>query len=342
MTEHDDRTHDTSGGRASGEDALARLLRAAGARPQVPEDAAGRVRAATHASWRRAVRGRRIARWIVYSAAPLAAAAAWLFLVGPDLSRRLGGPPPAPVAAATLERVVGTASWPGGVAPAIGADLAAGTVLETGGDGRIAARLGAGTSLRVDSGTLVRLESAGEVVLERGAVYLDTGPGGSAVVVRTALGLVRDVGTQFQVRIEETGVGVSVREGAARFEGRDASREASAGVRLTVQGDGSFTTREIPRSGSEWDWILEIASPFRLEGRLLGEYLGWVARETGLRIQYADPTIEAGKEDVVLHGSIEGLRPEATLGIVLPTCGLAHTVSGDTLVVQRAPAGSAS
>jgi ferric-dicitrate binding protein FerR (iron transport regulator) len=208
----------------------------------------------------------------------------------------------------------------------------------------VAARLGAGAFLRVDSGTQLRLESARELVLERGAVYLDTGSpdaGGATVVVRTSLGLVRDVGTQFQVRVEGTGVGVSVREGAARFEGKDASHEAPSGVRLTVHEDGTVTTREIPRSGPEWDWILEIASPFDLEGRRLGEYLGWVARETGLRIEYADPTIAADGESIILHGSIEGLRPEATLGIVLPTCGLDHTVSGEAVVLRRAIPGSA-
>jgi hypothetical protein len=39
----------------------------------------------------------------------------------------------------------------------------------------------------------------------------------------------------------------------------------------------------------------------------------------------------------VLHGSIEGLTPEQSLGVVLPGCGLAHRVETGALQIESAP-----
>src|SRR2546427_815740 len=83
-------------------------------------------------------------------------------------------------------------------------------------DGRAALRLDAGPSVRLDAGSDLRLVSAHVLELRRGAVYVDTGarsPNGSAatasgaegpaspIEIRTSLGRVRDVGTQFEVRL---------------------------------------------------------------------------------------------------------------------------------------------
>jgi hypothetical protein len=38
----------------------------------------------------------------------------------------------------------------------------------------------------------------------------------------------------------------------------------------------------------------------------------------------------------VLHGSIEGLTPEQSLGVVLPGCGLAHRIDGGALRIEPA------
>ncbi|MGH2651937.1 MAG: hypothetical protein ACRDHK_12100, partial [Actinomycetota bacterium] len=68
--------------------------------------------------------------------------------------------------------------------------------------------------------------------------------------------------------------------------------------------------------------------------------LDWIGRETGLRIEYGDPTIASDASTIVLHGSIEGLRPDETLAAVLPTCGLGHSVEGGALILDRAFPGS--
>jgi len=325
------------------DDVIVRLLRAAGARPAVPPERAGRVRAAVHQHWRNAVPVRRRSRWTGWIAVPLAVAAAWVFLVASGVWERIQPslPPSAPVG--ILERSEGAVSWPDQASPAIGAVLAPGTVLETGADGRVALRLGGGASVRFDVGSRARLLAAAEVRLERGAVYVDAGTArgsGTAVVIGTDLGPVRDLGTQFQVRVEADAVRVSVREGSASLEHRGRAHAAASGTQLTVRGDGEVTRRPVPASGPEWNWIQEATPPFDLEGRRLGEYLDWVGRETGLRIEPAGAAVVADRLVIILHGSIADLRPDETLDAVLPTCGLRHRLVDGTVIIERGATGT--
>jgi ferric-dicitrate binding protein FerR (iron transport regulator) len=331
-------------GRATGAppgkgDAVARLLQAAGPRPGVPEERSNRVRSTVHAHWRRTVTARRRAWWVVWISVPVAAAAAGVVLIVSGPWKHLLTTPPADAPVATLERSQGWVSWVNGPSPVVGAGLDAASALETGMDGRVALHLGGGSSVRVDVRTRLRLISEDEIALERGAVYVDTtGAAASktSLSVRTVLGTVRDIGTQFQVRASPETVQVSVREGVAVLDHRGRSHRAAAGTRLTMDDDGSVTSGPAPPFGEEWDWVQEAAPSFNLEGRRLGAYLAWIGKETGLRIEYAEPSIAADMSSVLLHGSIEGLRPDETLEAVLPTCGLRHRISAGAIIIERA------
>jgi hypothetical protein len=320
-------------------DEVARLLQAAGPRPAVPEETAGRVRDAVHAHWRRTITARRSAWLIAWSALPVAAAAVGVVLIASGALERMRRTPPAAAPVARLERSEGSVAWPGGAAPAAGAGLDAPSALETGADGRVALRLGGGASIRIDVVSRVRLISDDEIALDRGAVYVETAAGaapGTAVTVRTPVGTVRDIGTRFQVRASPESLWVSVREGSAMVEGGGRSHHAPAGTGLRMDQHGGVTSRPVPPSDAEWHWVQEVAPPFDLEGRRLVEYLDWVAKETGLRIEYAEAAIPAEKSDVLLHGSVAGLRPDETLEAVLPASGLRHRISGGAVVIDRA------
>src|SRR6266850_8231164 len=328
------------------DDPIARLIRLAGPRPPVPDERMARVRESVHARWREAAtRERR--RVVVLITAPIAAGlmavaiGAGLWLHG---RVRVTGAP-----AATIVRIGGRVLLhDGGVAEA-GGVLASGAGLTTGPDGRAALRLDDGPSIRLDAGTDLLLLSARAVELRRGAVYIDTGrsPKGTAghagsvegppspIEVRTSLGRVRDVGTQFEVRLADGALRVSVREGVAALARDDRTYDVPAGTRLRVDPGGAAQTGTVAVRGADWDWVLAVAPPFDLEGRTLGDYLDWLSRETGWKVAYAEPSIAASSGSVILHGSTSNLRPDQTPEAVLPTCGLRHRLDGETLVVER-------
>lgn len=341
MSDKDRAANDgTNGQEPPNGEAIRRLLKMAGPRPAVPADRQARVRAAVHAQWlagtRRGSRRRPLIRggWALAATAALVLAATFAgwrpgSLLSPG-GRRIG----------RIARVDGQAQGRDGAVLLAGDAVNAGFEMTTAGDARLAIDLGDAISVRLDRGSRARVVSARVLELEAGALYVDSGatvaPGDTpAIEVRTPRGIVRDIGTQFEVRLGAEELRVSVREGRANLDRDGRSYGADAGQRLTIDASGAVLTDRVDPRGPEWDWVLASAPPFPIEGRPLTEYLGWVSREAGLTVRFADPSIEREAGTVVLHGSIEGLTPDQTPAAVLPTCGLDHRIEGDLLLIDR-------
>ncbi len=333
-----------------------RLLAGAGPRDEVPAEDLAEIKAAFRTAWQEQVGGQarppaalRTAR---FPRPLLALAATVLLALGAAWWLRRGDVDPSPRVVAKVESLRGglsTAAARGASHFGIGSEVHAGAWLETSSDGAegpgvAALRLAGGSSLRLDAGSRVRLETATRVELARGAVYVDSGgaPGGTGVVVATALGEVREVGTQFEVRLleGEAGVRVRVREGEVRLEGRVGSQpgpeSARAGEELTIRADGAVARGGVAGHGPLWDWVLAAAPPFANQGRTLGQLLEAVARETGWRIVYADEGLETSAGSIVVHGDLGTLRPDQVPDVVLAGAGLAGEVVDGALVISRA------
>ena len=353
----DDRRRDARGPGAGDEEALRRLLEEAGPRPALPEDDLEEITAAARTAWRERHGERETERAGRRSVRILSGLAAVL-VVGLGLAlvlARWGERDPAEPGAtvARIEAVSGPGELiAGGGAPVpleADAALPAGSVLVTGGaagsgPGRAALLLASGAVARLDSDTRVRLVSPSVIALEAGAVYLDTGElreggRGVRVAVRTPMGIARDVGTRFAVRLGASGTPeallVRVREGAVVVERQGMSYRAAGGEELVVRGDGSVERREVPRYGAGWEWVLEAAPAFEAEGRSLRELLDWVSRETGWEVHFEEPALADAAAGIVLHGSLAGVGPQEAPFVVLPGAGLEGELMGDVLVVRR-------
>lgn len=324
------------------DDTVTKLLELAGPRPKPPEAVEREVRRAAHAAWRQKIeeraRARSRQRWRLAAAAVLAVgigAALWA-LLGHDAV-----PSGVPVVAAveTAHGDVQARTDDGTRSLAPGADIAIGSVVETGARGRAALRLTDGTSVRIDAGSRLRLASTDEMSLDAGAIYLDTGgrvPGiRHPLAVRTDFGVARDLGTQFELRISDESLRVQVREGRVEVDTGAGAHSAAAGVALVVRADGRAQRESIASHGAGWSWVLDASPPFELDGKSLAQYLEWVARETGWRVRYADPELERESDSITLHGTIAGLRPDETPEVVLPGSALSYRLDGGTLVVSR-------
>lgn len=338
---------------------LERLLRAAGPRPEIPQDDLDAIVAAGREVWREAAareveRRRRwhgrAAGWAAGVAAALAVAlgVGWWWSTG----GRGGSTGPAGGAGEPVARVI--AAWDAPADPPAGPEgreVTAGEEVETASDGaalprRLALRLTTGAELRLDESTRIRLVSASEVELLAGAVYADTGSdagGERRLAVRTALGTARDVGTRFLVALDRPAPGASpagsltvrVREGRVELARRGEVHRAAGGEEMVVRSDGTVERRAVPVHGAAWDWVVAAAPAFELEGSTLDELLAWVSRETGWRVRFDDPELEASAEDVVLHGTLGGLRPDQAPFAVLPGAGLEGELEGGVLVIRR-------
>ena len=152
-------------------------------------------------------------------------------------------PGPAPVPVARIDQAAGSP------APfTAGAAVMSGTTVTTAA-GTLAMTLTSGVQLRLDASTTVRVDSATDVSLERGAVYVDsagsppTQPGASPIRIHTPAGLVRDLGTRFEVRLAGAGIRIRVRDGQVRVTGANrVDARAGAGEELFSTPDGSRST----------------------------------------------------------------------------------------------------
>lgn len=308
------------------------LLQAAGPRRPLPAEDVTSIREAARIEWQRRYAASRwsFRPWMAVAAAALLAGAG---LVWWARAREAGSEP----AVAAIERAVGVGKW------RIGDALRGGSEIDTGsgsdGPGRLALRMAGGASVRLDADTRVRLASVREVELDRGAVYVDTGPKsrrGEEVAVRTPAGLFVGLGTQFEVRADDSAAGtrLRVREGKVRLEGDGGPVLTGAGRELVVRGDGTtLAGGAIAISGPEWDWVLAAAPTIEIEGVKIRRFLDWIGRETGWRVELADEETASLADSVVLHGSIAGLTPVEATSVVLSSAGLGRRVSDGTLVV---------
>ncbi|MEA2599075.1 MAG: transrane sensor [Acidobacteriota bacterium] len=196
-----------------------------------------------------------------------------------------------------------------------------------------------GVTVRLHAETRLRFVSAAVLALERGAIYVDTGSGprsSTAIVVRTPLGTVRDVGTRFAIQVvDPETLLVRVRDGEVLTEHQGRTDRTPAGQELVLRRDGTVERHAVAIHGPAWEWVLETAPGFEIEGRSLREFLDWVSRETGWQIVFADPELARSAGDTVLHGSLGGLRPDRAPFAVLPGAGLEGKLEDGKLVIRR-------
>jgi len=297
------------------------LLREVGARDEPAPEAMLEVRAAVHAEWLSVVRERRRRR--LKAAWGMAASLLLATAGGTYALRYMTTADHTPVAAIT--RIDGSLLAAGDASRPLtpGQSVTVGESIRTDEHSRAALRLG-GLSLRMDRGTRLRIAQGDLVVLDSGALYVDSPPAAAhtPLTVRTLAGSVRHLGTQYQVRTQEQSVEVSVREGRVSIDNASGTSKGSAGERIRVTRGGIVTRSEISPQDPEWAWAAETAPPFDIDGQPLAAFLTWVARETGRTLVYASPAAQAAANDVRMRGSIAGLDLETALSTVLATTQL--------------------
>lgn len=200
--------------------------------------------------------------------------------------------------------------------------------------------LAGGGTLRVAADSVLRLVDSSEVSLDHGLVYVDLPPSSKRTPrfqIRTRVGAVEHLGTQFEVLGSEASVRIRVREGRIRLVGPAGAVVASAGVEVTASLRGGISERPIDLYGREWSWVTALAPDFAIEGRSLADFLRWAGRELGRRVEYADPNTEDRAAHTTLHGAMAGQGPLEALTEVLASTSLTFDLPRDSIRVHSAP-----
>ena len=309
---------------------LRQLFARAEPRPQPPASDTEEIRRAVLAEWD-AVTGRRIWR---KRAAFVAAAAPALVAAGQFVAGAPAPSVPAPLVA-HVEQVQGVVTTATGARLGAGSGVVAGTRLESG-EGQIGLRLASGGSLRIAPHSRIVLVGGDEAELLAGALYFDSeGQRAAEFAVMTDLGRVRDVGTQFLVRLDDERLDVGVRAGLVNVTRGATSDTAGAGERLVAtQATTDLRRDSVPTFGGDWEWAERLAPPFDTNGRTLGEFLEWFSAQTGRTVVFADPALERTMRPAVLSGSVGDEPPMQKLSAVLALNDLTYVLDGERVVIE--------
>lgn len=322
------------------DDDIARMLRSAGGRDRPAASLEAQVRAAVEAEWREGVaarrRQRRVGLWAAAAGVAIAGVAVWLAVsfFGGGLQT-----------AGTLLEASGTVehrsnALTGWKPLAPGNSIARVDEIRTTGESRAVLAVTPGITLRLDQASRLAFERDGQAVLTDGAAYVDLGsrptPETATFALQTRAGTVRHLGTQYEARIDGRRLNVAVREGRVRIDTPSGPVDGVAGEQITLD-DGRLTRRELAAHDATWDWVVELAPTYPIEGSTLLDFLSWAARETGRElIATPDARLEASR--IVLHGSVEGLNPDESIAAVRGTTGLAIEVQSGRLVLRQGSA----
>ncbi len=310
---------------------LKELFAQAKPRPLPPAADTEEIRRAVMAEWE-AVTGPR--KW--RRRAGFAAAASVLLAVAVWVGGGLGPSSPPPVVA-RVERVQGAVGDAAGTRLAVASTVAVGDRLSTRA-GQIALRLASGGSLRIGPRSEVVLTGVDTAELVSGVLYFDSERrrGGAEFSVRTAVGSVRDVGTQFVMRLDggRGGLDVGVRDGSIVLTTQSASDTAESGQRLVAAQDATAIRREpMATFGGDWAWTETLAPPFDIDGRTVTDFLAWFAQQTGRSVVFGSPAAERLARETRLNGSID-LEPMQKLSAVLALTDLVYAVDGERVVIN--------
>ncbi len=319
--------------REAGSDVVAELIRAAGRRTEPPTEAYQQVLGASLAAFRDKTARRRERSWLIgVAAAGIAAVSIALLLQWRPSSLQ--------PRVATVERTIGAVEVAAGddwqALTGARTRLAPGARIRTLAGGGAALSLPGGASLRLAAATEIALDGSRRLALRDGTLYLDNNRGsvGTGYRIETPVGTVRDVGTQFELRMAEDSLRLRVREGLVEIERAGHTLSGTAGEQLQVDLLGGVTRSMIAAADPAWHWAEALAPAPDVDGKPASTLLDWVARETGHRLRYESPVVEQRAAAVILHGNIRHLPPLAALDAMLATTDLEYAMVGDTMEVR--------
>jgi ferric-dicitrate binding protein FerR (iron transport regulator) len=337
------RQHDNE--EEEGEAMVGKLIAAAGRGPSASAEARDRIYATVHARWQQSLRRETATfrhsstrRFRVFGmAAAVALSAVVLYLLqtnGPELA---GG-----FERAQFARIEGDATLMRGndsrrlASPATAGTIATGDVLRTGSDGRLALRLDSNLLLRVNIDSEIVFADASTIELVAGTVYVDSGAetADTALEIRTELGAVSHLGTQYEVHLADTGLRLRVREGRVQYNGFAGSAVGAAGDEIEIRPDGATVRGAIASDATAWNWATALATvPAAAEYRL-GDVLRWLAREQGLALEFPNEDAERRWNGETIFG-LADLTPPETLDVLERTTDIRlATRNGRLLVLE--------
>jgi ferric-dicitrate binding protein FerR (iron transport regulator) len=218
-------------------------------------------------------------------------------------------------------RLADSGSAPATEALAPGSAMTVGDVVQTRPGARLTLRRSGGLTIHVGPDTTATWDSPDALRLSHGVVYIDTEGVGTEdrFVLVTHAGRIRHVGTRFGVEVDDRHVRVTVRDGAIRLSAVNEVHELQAGKEGRIGADGDFVALPLQADAGPWNWMLDAAPRFAIEGRPLHEVASELAAAAGASLSWDGTDVARHADELLLHGPTLTLPARQALDAVMLT-----------------------
>ena len=310
-----------------------RLLQLAG-RPDQPQLSKKRdVKAKLKEQWRASVKAQK-ARRLRKRVLPIALAATIMLTLLAAQQWLLAPPVPTPLASVTHHSgdYLVESNYERGQG-----NLYLGDLLVTTRDAAVAITLNDGTTLQLDGSSHVTFTDERELWLHAGRIYVDSPGDRTSIVIKTTWGTLTDIGTRFEVQIEDETLKLAMREGVVKVYllGTDqpiqAKVDSFVGDVIVINQDLDVTNSSIHTTSPGWDWTLRSTPAFPAGAHSLTSVLTWAARITGRELKYDRAIMELQAQNEIVHWpEIEAVDVEKTLSELSVTTSKYEVTFTDT------------
>jgi Fe2+-dicitrate sensor, membrane component len=339
------------------------LLQRAGKREQPDADMMNELRQTTYAAWQQAVKQNRQAkrrRWLT-GVALAASVFAVTALVGFQLTRGFGEPSVRVAAVAYQQGAINiisksreanrlTALFSRSEPHSNGENVSnrsvanqplySNDIISTAADGLVRLELADSTVLILAADTALQLQSASRVKLIKGKLYLDSPGTKASTDITTAWGNIRDIGTQYELSVDESRLQVAVREGQVEISLRD-QKPVYAGVVnnlgdvIVIDRSNKITTTKVAANDDYWMWAQSASAGLNLEGLSVYDLLTWAGRVTGKSVTYESTQIKYNAQHTHFSGGVISAEDiELNLIELLKTTRLSASLNSDSILLR--------
>lgn len=189
-----------------------------------------------------------------------------------------------------------------------------------------------GAILKFDRQTQIHFINKHEVSLLAGAIYFDSNDS-SHIRIHTSRGVVSDIGTQFETRLQPKNLLVRVREGEVKVEkqkGNPLYVTSGKALQLT---DEHNEISDITKD-DQWLWVDAMDEDFNFDGRTMAEVLSWIAQRENWTLQFKSEQDKKQAQEDILHGKLNITSSQELLKQLSLISDMQYQITNNTLIVN--------
>jgi len=171
------------------------------------------------------------------------------------------------------------------------------------------------SQIRLNSNTILHLDSLMQINLLKGEIYHDADTqNANQLVIKTPFGDIEHIGTRYAVSVNDSALTVKVRNGLVKLASNALTTTLQKGDLLELNHQGQFVEKSITPYDVKWSWTKHAMNTASINHQSLAEFVSMYAHENGLEVQWNNLQSKARRID--LTGDFTKLNDQQLLKTV--------------------------